>query len=865
MIKWVQLNMKSRERNDNMKFLVVDGNSILNRAYYGVKPLTNQRGVYTNAIFGFFNILLKAIADHSPDGIAIAFDLPAKTFRHKAVSTYKANRKGMPQELAMQLPLTKQILTAMGYAVVTCEGWEADDILGTLSAACIRDASECVLLTGDRDNLQLIHPLVTVRLATNREQVLFDEAKFREQYGFAPIRLIDLKALMGDSSDNISGVQGIGEKTATTLIQTYDTVEALYEQLPDIALSPAVRRKLAAGKEDAMQSKFLATIATDAPISVDLTDYLPKARDEANLSALLTELELFKLMERLNVKASTASVIPASDTMTERPLPEKTTLSQTEFTALCQKTDTIIDFIYVDHLLLCAWDHNMTQITDPAQQAAFFVSPAPKRTFDAKPVYRHCMAQETTIHNLMLDGVICAYLLNPSTPEYTIERLCVTMGLSYPETLGTFADIAILPALCDALEKEVIAQGMEPLLREIEMPLIEVLADMETIGVRVNADGVRSFGVMLTKEISQLEQQIYDMAGHSFNILSPKQLGTVLFEELALPAGKKTKTGWSTNAEVLDSLRMQHPIIEAVLQYRQLTKLSSTYVEGLLKTVAPDGRIHTCYRQTETRTGRISSTEPNLQNIPVRTALGREMRKFFIASEGHTLLDADYSQIELRLVAHLCGDENMRRSFAKNRDIHRTTAAQVFNLPEEMITKEMRSAAKAVNFGILYGISAFSLSKDIGVSVAKADRYIKDYLQSFPGVEQFMNDTVETAKQNGYVSTMFGRKRPVPELRAANKMVQAAGKRIAMNTPIQGAAADIIKAAMVRVWRRLRDELPTARLILQIHDELIVEAPFADADRAATILQEEMEQACKLSVPLTADVEEGTSWYEAKG
>ncbi|MBR6760641.1 MAG: DNA polymerase I [Oscillospiraceae bacterium] len=848
-----------------MKLLVVDGNSILNRAYYGVKPLTNHRGVYTNAIFGFFNILLKAISDDAPDGIVIAFDLPSPTFRHKAVASYKATRKGMPEELAMQLPLTKQILTAMGLHVVTCEGWEADDILGTLSAAGTLQKEQCVLLTGDRDNLQLINEYVTVRLATNREQILFTTEKFIDEYGFEPKKLIDLKALMGDSSDNIAGVQGIGEKTASALIREYGTIEALYEALPDAALSPAVRRKLEAGEADAMQSKFLATIVTDAPISTTLNDYLPKPRNEESLSALLTDLELFKLMERLNVKPS--ATLPQEDSKATPPvkLPTLYSLSAEELSTLCSKQDASIDFLLKDQILYIAYGSSMARVTNPAQIAAFLQSPSPKRTFDAKPVYRQCMERGETIGNLILDAAICAYLLNPATPEYTIERLCVTMGIPYPDNLGEYAEIAVLPSLCDRLAAEVTAQGMEPLMRDIELPLVEVLADMETVGVRVDAEGVRAFGDKLTTEISALEQRIYELVGHTFNILSPKQLGVVLFEELPLPAGKKTKTGWSTNAEVLEGLRLQHPVVELILQYRQLTKLNSTYVEGLLKTIAPDGRIHTCYRQTETRTGRISSTEPNLQNIPVRTTLGREMRKFFIAAEGCTLLDADYSQIELRLVAHLCGDENMQRSFIENRDIHRTTAAQVFNLPEEMITKDLRSAAKAVNFGILYGISAFSLSKDIGVTVAKADRYIKDYLQSFPNVERFMQETVEHAKATGFVSTMFGRKRPVPELRASNKIVQAAGKRIAMNTPIQGTAADIIKAAMVRVWRRLRNEVPNARLILQIHDELIVEAPLADRAIAASILQSEMEQACKLSVPLTADVEEGASWYDAKG
>ncbi len=847
-----------------MKLLVVDGNSILNRAYYGIKPLTNHKGIYTNAIFGFFNILLKASGEYKPDGIVIAFDLPAKTFRHKAVASYKANRKGMPEELAMQLPYTKQILTAMGHTVITCEGWEADDILGTISTHCVKNGADCILLTGDRDNLQLINKSVKVCLAKNHEQVLYDTALFCEEYGFEPIHLIDLKALMGDSSDNISGVTGIGEKTAKALIRDYLTVERLYQQLPEIKVTPSVRRKLEAGYTDALQSKFLATIATDAPIPTDLQFYLPKPQDNAALSALLTELELFKLMERLQVRASAMPSAATEETNT-RPLPIEKRISKQELEQLCKRKDITVTFLHHNQLLYLAWDAYMTRIIDYDQQNAFFAATVAKQTFDAKPVYRHCAEQGIKLCNLTDDAVICAYLLNPSTPEYTIERLCATMGIAYPDTLGEYADIAILPALTKVLLDAVHEQEMDTLLREIEMPLVEILADMETVGVRVDADGVRDFGDMLTNDIARLEQEIYEMAGHSFNILSPKQLGVVLFEEMGLPAGKKTKTGWSTNAEVLEGLRNQNPIVEAVLQYRQLNKLNSTYVEGLLKTIAPDGRIHTCYRQTETRTGRISSTEPNLQNIPVRTELGREMRKFFIAEDGYTLLDADYSQIELRLVAHLCGDENMRMSFEEGRDIHRTTAAQVFNLPEEIVSKEMRSAAKAVNFGILYGISAFSLSKDIGVTVAKADKYIRDYLRSFPGVQKFMDNTVEQAKADGYVSTMFGRKRPVPELKASNKMVQAAGKRIAMNTPVQGSAADIIKAAMVRVWRRLHDELPSARLILQIHDELIVEAPFADAAAAAAILKEEMELACKLSVPLTADVEEGTSWYDAKG
>ena len=847
-----------------MTTLIVDGNSILNRAFYGVKPLANHKGVFTNAIFGFFNIVLRAVSDTKAERVIVAFDRKEPTFRHKASAAYKANRKGMPEELVMQLPYTKDICGYLGWPVVTCAGWEADDVLGTLAKACSDLDETCVLLSGDRDNLQLISDCVTVRLATNKEPIMYDSARFSEEYGFAPISLIDLKALMGDSSDNIKGVSGIGEKTAMALIQKYGTIEKLYEALPDDeTVKPAARKKLEAGIADAKESKFLATIVTDAPISMNLRDYDTQERDDTALSNVLTELEMHKLMERLHVEAA-AVTVPESADDSEAYEAEIVPMNETVFAEICACEEPV-DFLYHDRILYAAWHQKITRITDFSRILDFLSGKTPKRTFDAKPVYRMMMTEKRQLLGLISDGIICAYLLNPSTTEYRIDRLCGDFGIAYDKEKGEFADIFSLAPLSDKLLKQVDDEGMGQLLREVEIPLVEVLADMEHTGVLVDSDGVRVFGEKLASQITDLQAKIYAEAGHEFNILSPKQLGTVLFDEMQLPAGKKTKTGWSTNAEVLEGLRDKSPLVEDVLQYRQLTKLQSTYVEGLLSAVAPDGRIHTCYRQTETRTGRLSSTEPNLQNIPVRTPLGAEMRKFFVASEGCVLLDADYSQIELRLVAHLTGDENMRNSFIEERDIHRTTAAQVFNMPEEMVTKEMRSAAKAVNFGILYGIGAFSLSKDIGVSVAKADRYIRDYLSSFPCVERFMNDTVNNAKENGYVTTMFGRRRYVPELRAANKQVQAAGRRIAMNTPVQGTAADIIKAAMVKVWRRLRDEVPEAKLILQIHDELIVEAPLSVADRAAEILHTEMEHACELSVPLTADVQKGGSWYDAKG
>ncbi len=847
-----------------MKLFAIDGNSVLNRAFYGVKPLSNREGIFTNAVFGFMNIFLKAADELKPDLLAVAFDVKAPTFRHKAVESYKANRHGMPDELAMQLPFVKEILTDMGIAVLEAEGWEADDILGTLAGVCDEQRTECVLLTGDRDILQLLSPSVEVRLETARGLVRYTPEVFREEYGFEPVNLADCKGLMGDSSDNIPGVAGIGEKTAMKLIAAYATIENLYDHLPEAELSPSLRKKLEAGKEDALRSKWLATIARDAPVSRNLGDYKQRPRDSEALSKVLTRLELYKLLSRLNLEPYAAP--PPDDAPREENLPphEIAQLSEDAFERMLAGNEPV-DFLLRDGVLLTASGSQAARVEDSARILRFLTSEVPKRTFDSKPVYRCCMAQNETLRALDSDAMISAYLLNPSAPEYTVERLCAEEGIAFRADMGEYAGIDALGALSQRLERKVREQGMEKLLREVELPLVEVLADMEHTGVKVDADGVRAFGEKIKDEQSEIEARIYELAGHEFNILSTKQLGTVLFEELRLPCGKKTKTGWSTNAEVLEGLRHRHPIVDEVLRYRQLSKLSSTYVDGLLKAVAEDGRIHTRYRQTETRTGRISSTEPNLQNIPVRTPLGREMRKFFVAREGCVLVDADYSQIELRIVAHLCGDENMRMTFEQNRDIHTMTAAKVFNMPEDMVTKEMRTAAKAVNFGILYGIGPYSLSKDLNIPIAKAERYIRDYLNGFPRVEQFMNETVEKAKKTGYVTTFLGRKRYIPELGAPSKLVQAAGRRVAMNTPVQGAAADIIKTAMVRVYRRLAREVPNAKLILQIHDELIVETPSEDAQKVREILSAEMTGAARLSVPLVADVRQGASWYDAKG
>lgn len=841
-----------------MKLLAIDGNSIMNRAFYGIKALSNKKGTFTNALTGFMNIYLKTAGDISPDCCAVAFDLKEPTFRHKASAAYKANRHGMPDELAMQMPLIKNILRDMGISVIECPGFEADDILGTLAASCGENDS-AYILTGDRDSLQLITDNVTVLLHTTKELIRCTPEKFGEMYnGLEPKQLIDLKGLMGDSSDNISGVKGIGEKTALALISEYGSVEGLYEKLGkgEVTATKSVIAKLEVGAQDAKDSKWLATIVTDAPISRNIADYSYKEKDEAALSQLLTELEMTKLMEKLNIK-------PSAEAPSEA---EK--LPETEYTLSEMSVNDIsgsFAFIFVTGekpKLYVSYNEKLCCFEDEKDICSLLSSGFEKQTFGAKPAYRYCLEHGTELKNVVSDGDIAGYLLNASASKYTINGLCALYSCPSYEKLDEYADIAALSGLCTRLDKEISDLGMEKLYTETELPLTEVLASMEFYGVKADTDGIREFGNTLCGEIEGLEQQIYFRAGKQFNIASPKQLGAVLFEDLGLPSGKKTKTGYSTNADVLENLRDKDPIIDMIIMYRQYTKLQSTYVEGLLKAVSADGRIHSVFKQTETRTGRISSTEPNLQNIPVRTELGRNMRKFFVSEKGRTLIDADYSQIELRILAHLSGDKNMQESFISGKDIHTSTAAQVFGMPEDMVTPEMRRAAKAVNFGIVYGISAFSLAKDIDVSVAKADRYIKSYLSNFPKVKEFMDKAVADAESKGYSETIFGRRRYIPELAAKNKNIQSFGKRAAMNAPVQGAAADIIKIAMVKVFRRLRDEKLDAHLILQIHDELIIEASEKDSARAAQVLGEEMRNAVKLDIPLTADVEMGKSWFE---
>ncbi len=831
-----------------MKLLVIDGNSIVNRAFYGIKLLSNKKGMYTNAITGFFNILTKLTKGFSPDGIAVAFDLKAPTFRHLKYDAYKAGRKSMPDELHMQMPYVKEILRAMNIPVLEAEGWEADDILGTLAHAADVSGNTCIIATGDRDSFQLITENVSVNLASMKEDIFYTPEKINEVYGVTPRQMIEVKALMGDSSDNIPGVAGIGEKTALSLIQKYGSIDEIYSKLDSLELTKSVREKLTKGEEMCRLSHFLGTIATNAPVSLNLSDYAVQKPDEAKLLALLTELEMFAMIKKLGF--SDGAKKEAAEAMARSAAAD---IKKEKKHYPLADADDIILF----EGELYAFREGVR--LDTSDAAAYLSSDVPKRTFDAKALHSYAFGINAEIRNIVFDSTLAAYLLNVNANEYTLERLCAEYGVVYS---GKDELAKSLYLLCRALWQEINEQEMLFVLTDIEIPLSLVLVSMEKYGVQLNIDGVRRFGEELDGSIDAMKSQIFEYAGEEFNILSPKQLAHILFEKLGLPSGKKTKTGYSTNADVLEFLMDKHPIVPLVSEYRTLTKLSSTYVQGLLKQVADDGRIHTTFRQTETRTGRISSTEPNIQNIPVRTELGKQMRKFFTAKEGYVLVDADYSQIELRVLAHISGDETMRNAFVNGDDIHTITASQVFNQPPEWVTPQMRSSAKAVNFGIIYGISAFSLSKDIGVSVAEANEYIKAYLSKYPEIDRYMSRTVEDAKKNGTVTTLFGRRRTIPEILATNKLVQALGTRIARNTPIQGTAADIIKIAMVRVYERLRRENPDSRLILQVHDELIVEAKPEDVPTVEKILREEMENAAKLTVPLTVDVQSGQTWFD---
>lgn len=839
-----------------MKLLVLDGNSIVNRAFYGIKLLTTKDGRYTNALVGFMNILLKLEADVKPDEVAIAFDLKAPTFRHKMYEGYKAQRKGMPQELAEQMPLLKQLLASLGYRMVTCEGYEADDILGTLSAACEERGDECVIATGDRDSLQLVGPHTKVLLAGTSMgksvTVEMDEAAVVEKYGVTPRQLIDVKSLMGDASDNIPGVAGVGEKTALALIGQFHSLEGVYANLASESIRKGVRDKLERGRQQAEMSRELAEICRTAPVPTQRGAYRKDEPDATAATDLLSSLEMFATLEKLALHAPAQQQAPLA-CVQPAPLPATLCAARVD---VCAAGDVML---VVEKNTVYTAD-----IRSP-EFLALMSSPAcEKRCFDAKPMLRAALEAGSPAQAVRFDGKLAAYLLNPAASSYDVQHLAGQYGIR-PAFSCEYAEAGVLAALFDKLAEACEAEGMAALLYEMELPLAGVLADMEYRGILVDKAGIEAFGKELSAALDAQLAAIYQAVGYEFNVNSPKQLGKALFEDLGLPTRKKTKSGYSTNAETLESLREYSPVIDHILLYRTYQKLNSTYVEGLLKVIGPDGRIHSTFNQTETRTGRISSNEPNLQNIPVRTELGSRFRKYFIAPQGSMLLDADYSQIELRVLAHLSGDEALQQAFLHGADIHRATAAKMYGVPGEMVTGQMRSSAKAINFGIMYGKGAFSLSKDLGISVKEAQEFIDAYLGAYPKVKDFMEKTIADGRANGYVSTLYGRRRPLPELNAANFNIRAQGERMAMNTPIQGTAADVIKLAMVRVYRRLAAEGLRARLILQVHDELIVECPVEEKEKAAAILGQEMRSAANFAVPLSADVNCGQTWYEAKG
>lgn len=886
-----------------MKLLAIDGNSIINRAFYGLRPLSTRAGFPTNAIYGFLSILQRMVDELSPDALCVTFDRKEKTFRHEAYEGYKAQRQAMPEELALQLPKLKEILDAMNIPRYELAGWEADDLLGTLSQHCEEAGWHCVIATGDKDALQLISDqtyiyLITTRMGktTTREM---DPAAFVEQYGFPPKGIIELKALMGDSSDNIPGVKGIGEKTGMTLIQTYGNLEALYAALETAKLTPSVRKKLTEGREDAFFSQDLVTIRRNAPFAFSLEDSLRKPVNQAALYSLFSELEFHKLIEQMGLHSQ------QGDVSTEEEKPLTVTSSSGMLVDEAQLSDLLTHWRSLDavqvlalpglDVVAVAWWESETETSAILSVAGrsdchnaflrgLFAADIRKVAHNVKDLMHDLLREELPLEGFVFDTAIAAYLLAPTDGNYDLETLGATYykqafpkAAAYrsPEAFGLlgadaeamgalFSHCALLAALHDTLGARLEELGMHALYYDMELPLCAVLAKMEYAGFLVDRTALHRFGEVLKARIAETEAEIHRLAGEVFNVNSTQQLAVILFDKLGLTSTKKTKTGHSTGIEVLEGLRGEHPIIELIMAYRQLTKLNSTYVDGFERVIAADGRIHTSFQNTVTATGRLSSTEPNLQNIPVRTPLGAQMRHMFVAGAGKVLVDADYSQIELRLLAHIAQDEGMIEAFRLGTDIHTTTAAQVFGIPLDKVSGELRRRAKAVNFGIVYGMSEFSLAQDIGVTRREAGDYMQKYFDTFHGVRVYMYEIVKQARQDGFVQTLFGRRRWLPELASSNHNMRSFGERVALNMPIQGTAADIMKLAMLRVDARLQAEHLEARLILQVHDELIVECPEAEQETVCRLLEEEMAAAAALSVPLLAEAGAGKSWAEAK-
>lgn len=889
-----------------MKCMVIDGNSIINRAFYGIRPLTTRDGLYTHAIFGFLTTLLRLKTEESPDALCVAFDVHAPTFRHQAAASYKATRKGMPEELQVQMPVLKEVLDALGIPRYECAGWEADDLIGTISRKCEAADWDCVVVTGDKDSLQLITSRTKVKLVSTRmgQTTTKDmtEAAFREEYGFAPIHMVDLKALMGDSSDNIPGVSGVGEKTAMALIQQYESIDLIYQKIPNIDAKPAALRKLQEGEKSARDSHYLATIVTDVPMEFDPAEAKVQAPGSAAYPLFL-RLEFSKLLDRFGLKASAPAENAAALSATESAVSPEITMeivtdaaAAAELLALWRQAERVAvqlleNLTGVAVYCETAQGFRLSELFFERYNGdwngllrAIFAPDVHKIAHNVKDLMGLLLANDLPAEGFAFDTALAAYLLDATAGSYDLPRLFVTYyNEELPKPAHLEADAFSLLgdvlaaeaafasyttavfALYGTLSAKLQAQNQWELYHRVELPLCRVLAEMEKTGCRVDGKALTAFGALLSTRIGELETGIYELAGETFNINSPKQLGEILFERLGLAHGKKTKTGWSTNVDVLESLRSESPVVDAVLEYRQLTKLKSTYADGLLKAIGPDGRIHTSFQMTVTATGRLSSTEPNLQNIPTRTDLGSEIRRMFVPAEGCVLVDADYSQIELRLLAHIADDKTMQAAFASGEDIHTATAAQVFRIPAKDVTHELRRRAKAVNFGIVYGISPFSLAQDIGVAQWEAKEYMDAYFTTFLGVRRYMTAVVEQAKIDGYVETLFHRRRELPELKSSNHNLRAFGERVALNMPIQGAAADVMKLAMIAVWKRLKAELPAAKLVLQIHDELVVECPKDQAETAAKLLQEEMSGVAQLAVPLTAEAHWGQNWLEAKG
>ncbi len=838
-----------------MKLLVIDSNSLLNRAYYGVRYLSASDGTPTNGIYGFLNMLMKMIAEEKPDNIIFAFDRKEPTFRHEMFEGYKATRSGMPDELAVQFPLMKEIIKALGYPIVEIAGFEADDIIGTIATNNALSGGKSVIATGDRDSFQLVRDGVTIRLATTKADVFVDSAYIESTYGVTAKELIDVKGLMGDSSDNIPGVAGIGEKTALSLIGEFKSIEGVYENIESPSIKKGARQKLIDGKEQAFLSRDLARIDINVNIEIDLER---KPVNGELVRELLTKLELKKILEKLDL----GEVSPKKEEFVSVSFKEiedykllfnaSSIYAYTSFDGRELAEMSLYAEIDGEHLI-----YNCSNVKEAFSCFGDFKGEL--TTNNLKEMHFYAIKYGYKMPEKLYDIEIAGYVISPVASDYTAEKLASDYNLN-PELPKAFLmrDIKLKQ------QEEIAKTEQEFLLNSIEIPLAEVLASMEYHGIALNTEGLKQYGDKLSEMIENTAKEIYTLAGEEFNINSPKQLGVILFEKIGLPTGKKTKSGYSTNADVLDNLKKKHPIINYILEYRQLSKLNSTYVTGLLNVVDADGRIHTYFRQKETRTGRISSIEPNMQNIPVRTELGRELRKFFIAEKGCSLVDADYSQIELRVLASIAEDKRMIEAFKNGDDIHTITASEVFDVPVESVSSIMRSRAKAVNFGIVYGIGAFSLSQDIGVTVAEADSYIKNYLDTYKGVRQYMEDIKETGEKEGYVKTMYGRRRFVPELQSTNKMTKAAGVRIALNTPIQGTAADIIKLAMIKVYNSLKEEGLSSKLILQVHDELIVEAVEGEIEAVKAILERDMQGVANMAVELLAEAHNGANWLEAK-